>query len=351
MRVVITGATGNLGTSLVEELINDPDVDEMIGIARRPVSLQIPKMQWRTADIATDDLSQHFEGANAVVHLAWELRPSHHLQRLHDVNVNGSNRVFHAAIEAGVKTVIHMSSVGVYSPGPKTPVDESHPAGGVSTSTYGLHKAAVERQVDLLERAHPDIRWVRMRPGLIFKRDSAEHVRRLFFGSLYPIALLRRRPLPALPNVPGLIVNVVHAADVAAAIRLALNSNVRGAFNVAADNALDIPAMAKIAGVPAVPLPAGVLRAGATLTWRAHLQPTEAGWIDLALQTPLLDSTRAKSELGWSAKVSAEDAFAELIDGLKHAGDTKTPPLISARRVDLRTAVNNGKTLLQGRLR
>ena len=350
MRVVITGATGNVGTSLVELLEEDPDVEKVIGLSRRTPHVVSPKTSWRSADLATDDITSHFEGADAVVHLAWQLRPSHRFDYLERVNVRGSQRVFEAAINAGVSTVIHASSVGVYSPGPKSPVDESHPHHGVSTSTYSRQKAAVEQQLDAYEEQHPEVRWVRMRPGLIFKRGSAEHIRRLFFGSLYPIALLRRKPLPILPNTPGLIVNVVHTTDVARALQTALKRDVRGPFNLATGTPLDITAMADIADVPTVPTPPKILRAIADFTWRAHLQPTEAGWIDLALQTPLLDSSRADQDLDWTPVRSAEDTFAELIDGLMHGGHLHTPPLERAKHTGTKTAVNNARVLARARM-
>jgi UDP-glucose 4-epimerase len=353
MRVIVTGASGNLGTSLLGVLGNNKDVDEIIGVARRPTSLQLPKVRWEQADVATSDLSDTFAGADAVVHLAWEVRPSHRTDVLHAVNVEGSRRVFEAAVTAGAKTVVHLSSVGVYSPGPKEPVDEGHPNNGVSTSSYALHKAAVERIIDDMEAEQPDTRWVRLRPGLIFKRESAEHIRRLFFGSLYPIILLRRRPLPVFPDVPGLIVNAVHASDVARAIEAALTRDVRGAFNLAAEPPLDVNRMAEIAQGFTIPLPKpnAALRAAAHVTWRAHLQPTEPGWIDLALQTPLLDSSRARAELGWDPKVSAEAAFAELIEGLRDGAHFATPPLERAKRMPVRTGVQSGLALLRQRFK
>jgi nucleoside-diphosphate-sugar epimerase len=349
MRVIVTGATGNLGTSVLDELSRNPEVQEIVGLARRGASVDLPKVTWSQVEIATDNLHAHFAGADAIIHLAWEIRPSHRTETLHAVNVAGSKRVFDAAIHANVKTVIHASSVGAYSPGPKLPVDESHPVNGLPTNTYSQHKAAVEHCIDDMERKHPYTRFVRVRPGLMFKRESAEHIRRVFLGSIYPITALRRRPLPLLPNVPGLILNAVHASDVARAINTALQRDVRGAFNLAADPPLDIPTMAKIANAFTVPMPAAVLRGLAGFAWHAHVQPTEPSWIDLALQLPLLDCSRAKRELDWEPRVSAEAAFAELIDGMRTGGHFATPPLERAKHVPIQTGIRNGMKLLRTR--
>ena len=71
MRVVVTGATGNVGTSLIEALAADPAIDEIVGLARRAPELRNPRTRWVQADITRDPLAGIFAGADAVVHLAW----------------------------------------------------------------------------------------------------------------------------------------------------------------------------------------------------------------------------------------------------------------------------------------
>src|SRR3954470_3039186 len=174
MRVVVTGATGNVGTSVLRSLSLHGDIAEIVGIARRLPQLQIPKTQWVAADVVSDDLVRLFEGADAVVHLAWAIQPSRDAEKLRAVNVEGSERVFRAVAEAGVRSLVYASSVGAYSPGPKDrAVDESWPTDGVQSSFYSAHKAEVERLLDRFEQDHPQVRSVRLRPGLIFKRQAA----------------------------------------------------------------------------------------------------------------------------------------------------------------------------------
>jgi UDP-glucose 4-epimerase len=227
-----------------------------------------------------------------------------------------------------VPVLIYASSVGVYSPGPKDRrVDETWPREGVPTSFYAQHKAAVEALLDRFEEEHPHIRIVRMRPALTFKREAASEVRRLFIGPLLPNPLLRPGLLPFVPAVPGLRFQAVHSLDVGEAYRLALVREVRGAFNLAADPVLDPSALARIFARPTVHVPAGLLRGAAGLTWRARLQPTPAGWVDLALNVPLMDTARAVSELGWRPRRAADDALRELIDGIRRGDGVDTPPL------------------------
>jgi hypothetical protein len=120
MRVVVVGATRNVGTSLVRSLGEEPAVESVVGIARRPPAWQAPKTRWATADMTTDDLVPHFHGADAVVHLAWLFQPTHDPATTWCVNVVGSERVFQAVHQAEVPALVYASSVGAYSPGPRT---------------------------------------------------------------------------------------------------------------------------------------------------------------------------------------------------------------------------------------
>ena len=140
MRVVITGATGNVGTSLIELLAEEPEVDTVLGIARRTPAWRPAKTTWAAVDVGRDDLVPHFDGAAVVVHLAWIFQP-----------------------------------------------------------------------LDAFERDHGDVRVVRLRPGFIFKHESASEQRRLFAGPLLPNTMVRPGLIPILPDLSGLRFQALHS--------------------------------------------------------------------------------------------------------------------------------------------
>ncbi len=328
MKIVVTGASGNAGTSLLRALEHEPAVDTVLGIARRVPELSLPKVEWASADVSRDELAPLFRGADAVVHLAWLIQPSRDQATLRATNVEGSRRVFTAAASAGVKTLVYASSIGAYSPGPKDrAVDESWPTAGIKTSFYSRHKAEVEQLLDIFEAEHPDVRAVRLRPALKFKREAASEIRRYFAGPLLPNPLLHPDRIPIVPDTPRLVFQAVHTDDVADAYRRAVVSDVHGAFNVAADPVLDPDRLSELLGARKVPVPSRVLRAAAALTWRARLQPTPEGWVDMALLVPVMDTTRARKELGWTPRHDAGAALRELLAGLHEGAGFPTPPL------------------------
>ena len=95
----------------------------------------------------------------------------------------------------------------------------------------------------------------------------------------------------------------MHADDVAEAYRLAAtDERARGAYNVAADPVLDAAALGRALGARPVRVPVRAVRAAAGLTWRARLQPTPPGWLDMGMAVPLMSTRRIREELGWAPR-------------------------------------------------
>ena len=136
MRIVITGASGNLGSALVRRLGGDGH--DLVGISRRAPDTAAANIEWVTADLTEDSavpvLRDAFAGADAVVHLAWGFQPSHDLDYLEELGVGGTRRVLEAVTAASVPHLVHMSSLGTYSPRQDDhPVDERWARDGVPT--------------------------------------------------------------------------------------------------------------------------------------------------------------------------------------------------------------------------
>jgi nucleoside-diphosphate-sugar epimerase len=331
MRVVVVGATGNVGTSLLDSLASEPAIEEIRAAARRRPDKTWPRTTFVPTDITRDDLGPLLRGADAVVHLAWLIQPGRDEALTRRVNVEGSRRLFEATVEARVPALVYASSVGVYSPGPKDRlVGEDWPRQGIASSFYSRHKVMVERLLDRLQDEQPSLRVVRMRPGLIFKAQAATEIRRLFAGPFLPNPLVNPRLIPVVPDVARLRFQVVHSLDVGDAYRRALLSDARGAFNLAADPPIGTDELADVLHARPLRMSPKVLRAAATVTFKLRLQPTEPGWVDMALAVPLMDSRRARTELDWQPQHSSTEALAELIDAIRTSVDYGTPPLARA---------------------
>lgn len=330
LRVVVTGASGNVGTSLVRELSRDSGVSTIVGIARRRPQWTVAKLEWATADLGADDEIDHLlAGADVVVHLAWLFQPARDPLTTWETNVLGSVRLFEAVARVGVPALVYSSSVGAYSPAPQDEfVTESWPTHGWPAAAYTREKAYLERVLDGFEALHPNVRVVRMRPAFLFKAASATEQRRLFAGPLFPGSLIRPGLVPVIPDVPGLRAQAVHTDDAAAAFRLAaLNDNASGAYNLAAEPVVNATLLADLLDARVMKLPTWALRGPLSATWHLRLTPADPNLFDAVLHMPLMDATRARTDLGWTPTHNASNTLAELLTALQKGTGGPTPPL------------------------
>lgn len=348
MRVVVAGATGNIGSSLVRAL--GAGGYEVVGLARRvPASAPGSEpvgVEWVSADLTEPAglaaLRSALVGADAYVHLAWPLQPMRrpdYLFRAGPVTMLACAR---AALDAGVGRVVHLSSVAAYRPrGQGVLVDEHWPLGGVASSRYARHKTYGERILASLTAERGAAQRVAvLRPCLVAQRSAGGYLLRCGVPALVPGAALRR--LPAVPHDPTFGLQMVHSDDVAAAVVAVLERRAHGAFNLAGDGVVTSADIARALGATAVPVPSRAVRALATAAWRARLQPMDPGWIDMALRCPHVSSRRAVAELDWHPR-PATTVLSDLVAGMA-AGEGADTPAMRPRTVrgEVVTALRDG---------
>ena len=321
------GATGNVGSSVVAALSHDARVESVVAVARRMPGIHLPKVEWRAVDIRRDQLEPIFTGADAVVHLAWLIQPSKKPAVLASVNVHGSRRVFEAAAAAGVGALVHASSVGVYSAatGPE-PVGESWPSHGIPTCSYSRDKASAERILDGVEAEHPNLRVVRLRPGLVLKRSAGAEVTRYFLGLDSTLAGAVTAAAGAAAARSGA------AGGALPRCRIRVRGRGQERRRPRCVQRRRRTADHRGCGAGAIPGPRGVGAAGGdagrdSAAWHAGLQPTDPGWLDMAMQSPVMDCTRARDELGWTPQHSSLEALADVLGGVRDQTSLATPVL------------------------
>ncbi|WP_278235444.1 NAD-dependent epimerase/dehydratase family protein [Isoptericola sp. AK164] len=367
MRVVVIGATGNVGTSILRALVAEPVVTSLVGVARRvprtdgssTVGPPHDAAQWVRVDLAdaetvADRLDEALAGADAVIHLVWAIQPARDPETLHRINVGGTRAVTDAVVRNRVPHLLFMSASGVYSPGPAdgSDVDEDWPRDGVPGSSYALQKAEVEHHLDAVEEAAPWLTVTRLRAAIMLQREAGAEIGRYFLGPLGQIGLKvavgplgqavggavrgwRGLPEPAepplfplMPFPAGLRLQVLHPDDTAAAVRAAVVGRHGGAFNLAPDGGLTGQDLADLlAAGQLVELPVGLLRTGLDLASRAHVVPIDAGWLDMAAANIVMDTSRAREVLRWRPTRSQGEVLLEVLHGVLERASADTPPL------------------------
>jgi nucleoside-diphosphate-sugar epimerase len=330
--VAVTGATGNIGSVVAGRLLAAGH--QVTGVCRRsPARDGVGhQVRWVELDLTAPDrrerLRAAFTGVDSVVHTAWGFQPTRNTAYLHRLDVGGTAAVLAAAADCEVDHLVHVSSVGAYSPGRDVgPVEEDWPTDGFPWLPYSRHKSAAERLLDAHESgAQPRLpRVARVRPSLVARESVGGALDRYVLPSLLPAAALRA--LPVLPLDRAFRVQLTHTSDVAAGICAVVEQRATGAYNLAAEPVLTRADVARAFGVPAVHLPWRVLRALAAAAWTARVQPVDPGWLDMAWDVPVLSSRRAREELGWSPRHDARDVLDEVVRGLVRQTGVATPAL------------------------
>ncbi|MER9441581.1 SDR family oxidoreductase [Mesorhizobium sp. M0340] len=174
MKVLVTGATGLIGASVVARLLSEGH--EVIGLVRSPGANRAGNYQLLVLDMAValqpEDWLPHLRGVDAVVNCAGVLQDSPR-EKTREVHRDAAVALFRACARAGVARVIHFSAIGV---------DRAQP------SAFSATKLAGDQALMTL-----DLDWVVLRPSVVLGRPV--------FGAS---ALFRGlASLPVLPSMPG----------------------------------------------------------------------------------------------------------------------------------------------------
>lgn len=331
LTVAVTGPTGEIGLPLLEELERDGAIGEVRGMARRPFNPAREgweKVSYRRGDILDrDSLALLFDGADVAVHLAFAIFGSHEETRR--VNLEGSRNVFRAAAEAGVKRLVYASSVAAYGfhrDNPQ-PLDEEVPARGSQGFYYSAQKAELEAALEK-QLAGSDVDAYVFRPCIVAGPRAPMLIRQLLstvrLGDPLPWLRrgLRRLPLPSpvLPD-PGIPIQLVHHDDVARALAAAIaGEGAPGAYNLAGGGTVGIGDVARSVGWHAVSVPGPALGLGASVARHFSFLAPQLEW-GVALRLPvLMDTAKARRELGWSPRFDAAETLLQTAVGAREAG-------------------------------
>ena len=331
LTVAVTGPTGDLGRSLLRVLETNPRVARIRAMARRPFDPAeegLAKTVYRQADVLdADAVAEVVQGADVVVHLAFMIMGG--ARETTEINLAGSRNVFGAAIDARVPRLVYASSVAAYGFGADNPpvLTEDLEPRGTARHYYSAQKAELEQALrELL--AGSDTEAYIFRPCIVAGPDALTLVQTIPYVQLserMPAAVLRALEFmpalkPVLPN-PGVPFQLVHHDDVATALEAAvLGRGEPGTYNLAADGTLTLADLADALGWYSVPVPELALGAGAELVARLPFVPAEAQWIESLRRPVIMDTSRARTILGWEPRHDARQTLDEMVAAARAEG-------------------------------
>jgi UDP-glucose 4-epimerase len=323
LTVAITGPTGDIGRALVRTLERSRAIGEIRGMARRPIDPKygFKRLEYRQGNVLDEgDVERFVAGADVVVHLAFIILGSHEETR--SINLEGSRNVFQAAIACGAKRLVYASSVAAYgfhTDNPQ-PLTEDVPPRGTSEFYYSAQKAELEGLLAGLTEG-VDIDTYVFRPCIVAGPDAllmVDNIPYVRISEQLPGAVRRVFDVvpmlkPVIPD-PGVPYQLVHHDDVATAIRAAIQGRGEpGVYNLAGTGELAVSDLASEMGYYAVPVPELAVEATAAITARLPFMPPEAAWIQAFRVPAIMDTTKARKQLGWRPKHTGRDALRAMV--------------------------------------
>ncbi|MGA8047219.1 MAG: NAD-dependent epimerase/dehydratase family protein [Dermatophilaceae bacterium] len=320
LTVAVTGPTGTFGLALLPMLERDDRVGRVIGIARRPfdpAERGWTKLEYRRGDVRdTGALRTGVAGADVVVHLAFQVMTEDE-DTARAINVDGTLGAFRAAAEAGARRFVYASSVAAYGFHRDNPVgmSEDWPTRPAARLLYAREKAELEHLLHRAAALTPGTDLYLLRPPIVLGPDAAggKAVVPSALGPVIPLVRAVMRGLPAPPmTVPDLPLQFIHQEDVARALLLCVvGAGPPGAYNIAADDVVSLVDVARALGLRPIRVPGGPVAAALRVAARAPLLPSRAAWVETLGHPAIMDTTKARTQLGWRPRHTALDALRE----------------------------------------
>jgi nucleoside-diphosphate-sugar epimerase len=304
--VVITGVSGFLGQAVLRRLAGSPAVGRLVGLDVREPGFRPRGLRFHLVDVAGSDLRPMFEGADVLVHLAGvhDAIPDEDLMAR--VNVGGTRRVLEAAAAAGVSKIVLVSSAAVYGAWPNNPIPltEDAPLRPNPGFPLGVHKAELERLLGECALIRPNVTTTVLRPATVLG-SRADHA----------LARLIRARVPVTVGGSVAPVQFVHEDDATEAIALAVERDLPGVYNVAAEGWLSRDELRALVGRKVQP------SVGPELMERTLRRLFSAGLVDVPpTEVPYLvhpwvvaiDRLRAE---GWNPQHTNEETVLACLQG------------------------------------
>ena len=319
-RALITGATGLVGSHIVERLRAD-------GWSIRALSRDPDRDRWletRGAELHRGDVldaesvKAAARGCTHVFHTAAAVTPRGGWDAYHSVNVQGTGHVIDAAAESGAR-LLQLSSVAVYGPTARyqsSVTDERTPLPPLDDALFYARTKRASEQMALAAHASGRVWATAIRPCVIYGRRDRQFVPRM--------ARLVRRGFVPLPGGGKSALAIIHAASVAHAAVLAATNDVAGgkAYNVANESPTAGRDFFRLAGeglgrrVRIIPIPVFLARAGLAVARLvlslSHGRGTAAmsrGSLGFLTRDNPFSSALAERELGWTPQIDPRAAI------------------------------------------
>ncbi|HUT53654.1 MAG TPA: NAD(P)-dependent oxidoreductase [bacterium] len=317
MRHLVTGGSGFLGWRLARAIIRAGDSVRVYDL--NPSDSLPERAEFVKGDIRDrDKLFEAARSVDVIHHLAGlmpQARASDEVMR--EVNVEGTRNALDAAVRAGARRFVFLSSMEVYGFPERAPFNEDHPKNPIGT--YGHNKLEAEEMCIAYWKEH-GLETVSLRPSTLVGPGINEPTFLDLLGFID-----RPPPLFPLPGGGKSRFQMTEVMDcVSACLHAAEKPGVAGeAFNIGADNTLTMKdqVIAMFTSLGKKPprflsVPSGIARGALLLAYKLGLSKLEPDHIRLMDTDMMMDCQKAARVLGWRPLKTNIDMIKETYEWL-----------------------------------
>jgi UDP-glucose 4-epimerase len=315
--VAVTGAYSLLGAELLRRLEGDRRYAKLLAIDIRKPTAPLAKTRFHKVDLtlptAAAELAEILarEGADTVVHSAFLSAPTHNSGWAHELEAIGTMHVLNAAGEAQAHKLVVLSTTLVYGAYPTNPnfLTEAHEPKGHPRSRFVNDKLEAERQARRFAHENPQAVVTILRAATTLGPTIRNFATRFFTRPVAPV-LMGYDPL----------MQFVHQSDVAEALRLAVDGDHPGTFNIVGDGVLPYTTVLAMLGRVPLPLPHPLAYRMSQALWATQVFDSPPNFLDFIRYLCIADGSKAKRELGFRARYDIRGILRDFA-GTAPAGD------------------------------
>lgn len=306
--VAVTGATSFLGANLIGLLEEDDRVERIVALDVRAPSTAGHKTRSYKVDLTEPDAEARLtevlsaEGVHTLVHLAFLASPAKAAVWSHELESVGTMRLYVAASQARVRKLVHWSQTMLYGAHPSNPnfLPESHPLRADMREPYFADKIAAEGEAARFAQRSAGALVTVLRTAPILGPTVGNHITRY----------LSRRLVPTTLGFDPLV-QFVHEIDAIAALKLAVDRQVPGTFNIVGDGVLPLSTVIRLAGRIPVPLPNALASPLTAAGWLTRLADGPPAFLKYLRFLCVADGTAARTRMGFRAAYTTREAVVD----------------------------------------